>query len=126
MFLQPWAGSTGKNPEIAISAMGVALNTEGWFYMISVGLGSAAGTRVANELGAGRAADAKLACCVSILICVVMQAVFGIAVWFAQQQIVRIFTKDPGVVRLVNEIIPVRLFSDVRTHPGAFALAISY
>nr|CAD1817407.1 unnamed protein product [Ananas comosus var. bracteatus] len=50
-----------KNAEVAIDALSICLNINGWEMMISIGLLAAAGVRVANELGAGSAKRAKFA-----------------------------------------------------------------
>ncbi|KAJ4807071.1 Protein DETOXIFICATION [Rhynchospora pubera] len=49
------------NAEVAIDALSICLNISGWEMMISVGFLAAAGVRVANELGAGSARNAKFA-----------------------------------------------------------------
>uniref|UniRef100_A0A0E0BNA9 Protein DETOXIFICATION n=1 Tax=Oryza glumipatula TaxID=40148 RepID=A0A0E0BNA9_9ORYZ len=50
-----------KNAEVALDALSICLNINGWEMMISIGFLAATGVRVANELGAGSARRAILA-----------------------------------------------------------------
>ena len=98
---------TTNDPEISVSSMGIAFNISGFFYMFSMGLGSSSNTRVANELGAGRAAGARLAYWVSFGISSVMQASFCTFLFFQRNNVVKIFSTDPQVVEMVDTITPV-------------------
>ncbi len=87
--------------------MGICFNVSGWFYMSSMGLGSAANTRVANELGAGRPRGARNAFRVSFLLSATMQLVFGATLWVYRNDVVRIFSDDDVVVDHVDRITPI-------------------
>uniref|UniRef100_A0A0E0MJ44 Protein DETOXIFICATION n=1 Tax=Oryza punctata TaxID=4537 RepID=A0A0E0MJ44_ORYPU len=50
-----------KNAEVALDALSICLNINGWEMMIAIGFLAATGVRVANELGAGSARRANLA-----------------------------------------------------------------
>lgn len=48
-----------KNPVIAVDAISICMNINGWNAMISIGFNAAISVRVSNELGAGNARAAK-------------------------------------------------------------------
>ncbi|XP_052191502.1 protein DETOXIFICATION 33 [Diospyros lotus] len=72
---------TGRLPNslIAVDAVSVCLNIQGWDAMIAIGFNAAISVRVSNELGAGKPREAKLAVMVvsvtSITIGIVCMAV---------------------------------------------------
>eukprot|EP00955_Chlamydomonas_euryale_P014644 157286-Chlamydomonas_euryale.AAC.1 len=50
--MQPRSGLV-DNPDIAVSVMGITFNICAVLYMLPMSFGTAANTRIANELGAG-------------------------------------------------------------------------
>ncbi|OVA05840.1 Multi antimicrobial extrusion protein [Macleaya cordata] len=74
MLLVVLAGQL-KNPQIAVAAISICTNLNGWEIMIFLGFNAAISVRISNELGAGRPRAAKF----SILVVVLSSALIGIA-----------------------------------------------
>ncbi|OVA13765.1 Multi antimicrobial extrusion protein [Macleaya cordata] len=66
-----------KDAEVAINALSICLNVNGWELMLSFGFLAAASVRVSNELGRGNAKAAKF----SIMVVVSTSLAFGILIW---------------------------------------------
>ncbi|KAJ3676593.1 hypothetical protein LUZ60_004005 [Juncus effusus] len=99
------------NAEVAIDALSICLNICGWEMMIAVGFLAAAGVRVANELGAGSAKNAKFSIYVvvstSLLIGIVLFAVFlGFKGTLAY-----LFTDNKEVANAVADLSPLLAFT---------------
>ncbi|KAI8536349.1 hypothetical protein RHMOL_Rhmol10G0250300 [Rhododendron molle] len=65
-----------KNAEVAVDALSICMNINGWEMMIPLAFFAGTGVRVANELGAGNGKGAKFATTVSVT----TSAVIGVAI----------------------------------------------
>ncbi|PIA60205.1 hypothetical protein AQUCO_00300009v1 [Aquilegia coerulea] len=63
-----------KNAQIAVAAVSICTNLDGWEVMIFLGFNAAISVRISNELGAGRPRAAKF----SILVVVITAALIGV------------------------------------------------
>ncbi|KAJ8461148.1 hypothetical protein OPV22_034074 [Ensete ventricosum] len=100
-----------KNAEVAIDALSICLNINGWEMMISVGFLSAAGVRVANELGAGSAKAAKFAIVNVVITSFAIGFVLFLFFLFFRGRLAYIFTDDAEVARAVDDLSPLLAFS---------------
>ncbi|WCJ22304.1 MATE efflux family protein [Euphorbia peplus] len=100
------------NPKLETSVLSISLNTCWMVYMISVGLGGAISTRVANELGAGRPQGARLALKVMIIIALLEGAVIGIATILVRQVWGNLYSNDHEVIKYVARMMPLLALSD--------------
>ncbi|XP_020584365.1 protein DETOXIFICATION 21-like isoform X1 [Phalaenopsis equestris] len=95
-----------KNAEVALDALSICLNINGWEMMIAIGFLGAAGVRVANELGAGSAKRAKFA----IVNVVVTSLSIGLILFtffiILRGKLAYVFTNDPEVARAVADLSP--------------------
>uniref|UniRef100_A0A0E0MBZ2 Protein DETOXIFICATION n=1 Tax=Oryza punctata TaxID=4537 RepID=A0A0E0MBZ2_ORYPU len=100
-----------KNAEVALDALSICLNINGWEMMISIGFLSAIGVRVANELGAGSARRAKFA----IFNVVTTSFLIGFALFvlflFFRGRLAYIFTENKAVANEVADLTPLLAFS---------------
>ncbi|KAJ0978067.1 hypothetical protein J5N97_013541 [Dioscorea zingiberensis] len=100
-----------KDAEVAIDALSICLNINGWELMISLGFLSAAGVRVANELGAGSAKRAKF----SIVVAVITSLFIGLALFVVfllfRGNIAYFFTESTEVAVAVADLSPLLAFS---------------
>ena len=87
--------------------MGLAFQISSLIYMIPLGLGSAANTRVANELGAGRPATAAAVVRVALTAVFVQQLLLAAAAYTARAQLVAAFTHQPAVMALALRVVPI-------------------
>ncbi|EIE25012.1 MATE efflux family protein [Coccomyxa subellipsoidea C-169] len=101
------------NADVAVAAMGVGFNTTALTYTISQGIGGAASTRVANELGSAKPLRAEKAAYTAIALETLLM--LGIvAVGFGLRDVwAYLFTDDPEVVDVIEIILPVVFFSEI-------------
>ncbi|KAI8536355.1 hypothetical protein RHMOL_Rhmol10G0250700 [Rhododendron molle] len=66
-----------KNAEVAVDALSICMNINGWEMMIPLAFFAGTGVRVANELGAGNGKGAKFATTVSVMTSVVIGVAVG-------------------------------------------------
>ncbi|KAJ4780117.1 Protein DETOXIFICATION [Rhynchospora pubera] len=100
-----------KNAEVAIDALSICLNINGWEMMISIGFLAAAGVRVANELGAGSARRAKFAIKNVVLNSSTIGSILFVAFLLFRGKLAYIFTEDMNVAKAVAHLSPLLAFS---------------
>ncbi|KAG0487856.1 hypothetical protein HPP92_006667 [Vanilla planifolia] len=100
-----------KDAETAIDALSICLNINGWELMIAIGFLAAAGVRVANELGAGSAKNARFAIVVVVLTSLVVGLLLFVLFLLLRGDIAYIFTESSAVVAAVADLSPLLAFS---------------
>ncbi|XP_030514923.1 protein DETOXIFICATION 16-like isoform X2 [Rhodamnia argentea] len=100
------------NPKLETSVLSISLNTCWMVYMVSVGLGGAISTRVSNELGAGRAAGARLALRVMIAIALTEGAIVGIGTILVCHVWGKLYSNEEEVIAYVARMMPLLALSD--------------
>ncbi|XP_027070489.1 protein DETOXIFICATION 21-like [Coffea eugenioides] len=100
-----------KNAKVAIDALSICLNINGWEMMISLGFLAAASVRVANELGRGSAKAAKFSIWISVLTSLAIGFVLFIFFLFFRERLAYIFTSDHDVAEAVGNLSPLLAFS---------------
>jgi len=95
-----------KNPEVTLDALSICLNINGWEMMISIGLLSATGVRVANELGAGSARRAKFAILNVVTTSFSIGLVFFVFFLLFRGKLSYIFTTSEEVAAAVADLSP--------------------
>ncbi|XP_077226440.1 protein DETOXIFICATION 21-like [Tasmannia lanceolata] len=100
-----------KDAEVAIDALSICLNINGWEMMISLGFLGAASVRVSNELGRGSAKAAKF----SVVVVVVNSLCIGIVLFIMflllRGRLAYLFTDSPEVAEAVSVLSPLLAFS---------------
>ncbi|KAK1303702.1 Protein TRANSPARENT TESTA 12 [Acorus calamus] len=103
MLLVVLAGQL-KNAQVAVAAISICTNLNGWEIMVFFGFNAAISVRISNELGAGRPRAAKL----SILVVVLSSALLGLfflALVLALRDVYGLpFTNSPEVARAVSRV----------------------
>ncbi|CAN6359239.1 unnamed protein product [Urochloa humidicola] len=94
------------NPELQTSVLSICLTTITLMYTIPYGLGAAASTRVANELGGGNPEGARSAVRVVMCIAVMEAAIITIMLLASQHILGYAFSSDKEVVAYVNAMVP--------------------
>ncbi|CAI9111100.1 OLC1v1011237C1 [Oldenlandia corymbosa var. corymbosa] len=92
------------NAKIAIDALSVCMNINGWITMIPIGFFAGTGVRVANELGAGNGKAAKFASLVSVIQSSMIGLFFSIIIIFFHNELALIFTESPAVLEAVHNL----------------------
>ncbi|CAA3031900.1 DETOXIFICATION 21-like [Olea europaea subsp. europaea] len=100
-----------KNAEVAIDALSICLNINGWEMMISLGFLAAASVRVANELGSGNSKAAKFSIIVIVLTSLVIGLVLFVFFLSFRGRLAYIFTKSQDVANAVTHLSPLLTFS---------------
>ncbi|GKE12152.1 multi antimicrobial extrusion protein [Tanacetum coccineum] len=93
-----------KNATIAIDAVSICMNINGWEMMIPLAFFAGVGVRVANELGAGNGKGAKFATIVAILHSTVIGLVFCVLIVVFHNQFALIFTSSKVVLDAVKDM----------------------
>uniref|UniRef100_A0A0D9XNM0 Protein DETOXIFICATION n=1 Tax=Leersia perrieri TaxID=77586 RepID=A0A0D9XNM0_9ORYZ len=100
-----------KNAEIALDALSICLNINGWEMMISIGFLAATGVRVANELGAGSARRAKFAIFNVVTTSFLIGFVLFVLFLIFRGSLAYIFTESKAVANAVADLSPLLAFS---------------
>ncbi|KAL2480856.1 MATE efflux family protein [Abeliophyllum distichum] len=100
-----------KNAEVAIDALSICLNINGWEMMISLGFLAAASVRVANNLGRGNSKGAKLSILVTVLTSLAIGLVLFVFFLFFRGSLAYVFTKSRDVAAAVARLSPYLAFS---------------
>ncbi|XP_059634252.1 protein DETOXIFICATION 27-like isoform X2 [Cornus florida] len=97
---------TGYLPDatLAVDALSVCMNINGWEMMIALAFFAATGVRVANELGAGNGKGAKFATKVSVVNSTVIGIFFCALIMILHDKIGYIFTSSTEVLEAVDEL----------------------
>ncbi|XP_019054783.1 PREDICTED: protein DETOXIFICATION 21-like [Nelumbo nucifera] len=95
-----------KNAEVAIDALSICLNINGWEMMISLGFLAATSVRVSNELGRGSSRAAKFAVVVAVLTSLAIGLVLFVFFLFFRERLAYIFTESRQVARAVADLSP--------------------
>ncbi|CAI0385055.1 unnamed protein product [Linum tenue] len=95
-----------ENAEVAIDALSICLNINGWEMMISLGFLAAASVRVSNELGRGNAKGAKFAILVTVATSFLLGVLLFLVFLFLRGKIAYLFTENLEVVHAVSDLSP--------------------
>ncbi|KAL2498880.1 MATE efflux family protein [Abeliophyllum distichum] len=93
-----------KNAKIAVDALSVCMNINGWELMIPFAFFAGTGVRVANELGAGNGKGAKFATIVSVTQSMIIGVFFWILIMFFHNELALIFTSSDTVLKAVSKL----------------------
>ncbi|XP_039034755.1 protein DETOXIFICATION 21-like [Hibiscus syriacus] len=95
-----------KNAQVAIDALAICLNINGWEMMMSLGFLAAASVRVSNELGRGSAKGAKFSIIVTTLTSLAIGCVLFVVFLCLRGRLAYIFTTSEEVAEAVADISP--------------------
>ncbi|PSS30126.1 Protein DETOXIFICATION like [Actinidia chinensis var. chinensis] len=93
-----------KNAEIAVDALSICMNINGWEMMIPLAFFAGTGVRVANELGAGNGKGAKFATTVAVTTSVVIGVLFWLLIMIFDNEIALIFSSSKPVLEAVRKL----------------------
>ncbi|KAK3230982.1 hypothetical protein Dsin_002863 [Dipteronia sinensis] len=93
-----------KNATLAVDALSVCMNINGWQLMIPLAFFAATGVRVANELGAGNGKAARFATIVSVVQSTVVGLIFCILIMILKEKVALIFTSSEDVLQEVDAL----------------------
>ncbi|CAN4114858.1 unnamed protein product [Withania somnifera] len=93
-----------ENAKIALDALSICMNINGWEMMIPLGFFAGTGVRVANELGAGNGRGAKFASIVAVTHSIVIGLFFWILIIFFHNELAVIFSTSKPVLEAVHKL----------------------
>ncbi|KAF8398082.1 hypothetical protein HHK36_017008 [Tetracentron sinense] len=94
------------NAEVAIDALSICININGWEMMISLGFLAAASVRVSNELGRGSSKAAKFSIMITVLTSLTIGFTLFVFFLFFRGNLAYIFTESQAVARAVADLSP--------------------
>ncbi|KAK1404565.1 Protein DETOXIFICATION [Heracleum sosnowskyi] len=95
-----------RNAKVAISALSICLNINGWEIMIALGFFAAASVRVSNELGRGSSRAAKFSTVQIVLTSFAIGFVLFIFFLFFRGRVAYVFTESTEVAAAVADLSP--------------------
>ncbi|XVF06715.1 hypothetical protein REPUB_Repub06bG0074600 [Reevesia pubescens] len=95
-----------KNAQVAIDALAICLNINGWEMMISLGFLAAASVRVSNELGRGSSKAAKFSIMTTTLTSLAIGLVLFVVFLCLRGRLAYIFTESEEVANAVADLSP--------------------
>ncbi|KAI3672497.1 hypothetical protein L6452_38586 [Arctium lappa] len=93
-----------KNATIAVDAVSICMNINGWEMMIPLAFFAGIGVRVSNELGAGSGDNAKYATVVAILHSTAIGLVFCVLIMALHNKFALIFSSSTDVLEAVDHM----------------------
>uniref|UniRef100_A0A5B6YX14 Protein DETOXIFICATION n=1 Tax=Davidia involucrata TaxID=16924 RepID=A0A5B6YX14_DAVIN len=93
-----------KNATLAVDALSICMNINGWEMMIPLAFFAATGVRVANELGAGNGNAAKFATIVSVVQSTIIGILFCALIMIFHDKFGYMFTSSTDVLEAVNQL----------------------
>ncbi|BAT93846.1 hypothetical protein LR48_Vigan609s001000 [Vigna angularis] len=94
------------NPALETSVLSVCLNTISTLYTIPFGIGAAASTRVANELGAGKPHAARVAVLAAMSLAVIETSVVSATLFACRHVFGYVFSNEKEVIDYVTVMAP--------------------
>ncbi|KAL6877619.1 hypothetical protein ACP4OV_012834 [Aristida adscensionis] len=95
------------NPKLETAVLSICLNTNGFAFMVPLGLGGAISTRVSNELGAGRPQAARLATRVVVLLALAVGVSEGLLMVAVRNLWGYAYTNEEEVARYTARMMPI-------------------
>ncbi|RVW80817.1 Protein detoxification 21 [Vitis vinifera] len=95
-----------KNARVAIDALSICININGWEMMISLGFMAAASVRISNELGRGSSKAAKFSIVTTVITSFSIGFVLFIFFLFLRGRLAYIFTDSQDVAKAVADLSP--------------------
>ncbi|KAG9450753.1 hypothetical protein H6P81_010718 [Aristolochia fimbriata] len=100
-----------KNAKVAVDALSICMNINGWEIMIPLAFFAGTGVRVANELGAGNGKGAKFATIVSVCTSIVIGLFFWVLIVALHDKFSLIFTTSPVIIDAVKRLAVLLAFT---------------
>jgi MATE family multidrug resistance protein len=97
----------GSMGALQMSGHQIAINLASLSFMVPLGIGAAAATRVGNAIGRNDAAGARRAAFVAVLLGASVMSVAALSFWLIPAELARVYSPDPRVVAAAIELLPI-------------------
>ncbi|XP_009591643.1 protein DETOXIFICATION 29 [Nicotiana tabacum] len=95
-----------KNAEVAVDAISICMNIEGWTFMVALGFNAAISVRVSNELGAGHPRTAKFSVIIASITSLLAGVFLSLVLLFSRSWYPPLFSNNEEVQQVVYELTP--------------------
>ncbi|KAG5604735.1 hypothetical protein H5410_026227 [Solanum commersonii] len=96
-----------KNAEVAVDAIAICMNIQGWTVMVAIGFNAAISVRVSNELGAGHPRSAKFSVIVASITSLLSGIFLSMILLVCRSWYPPFFTNNEQVQQLVYHLTPI-------------------
>ncbi|MQL99004.1 hypothetical protein Taro_031728 [Colocasia esculenta] len=103
-------GKLQKN-KVAVDALSICMNINGWELMIPLAFFAATSIRVANELGAGNGKAARFATLISMMTSLMIGIFFFVSILVAKDKVALIFSTSSDVLGAVGKLSTLLAFT---------------
>ncbi|CAN4076329.1 unnamed protein product [Withania somnifera] len=95
-----------KDAEVAVDAISICMNIQGWTLMVALGFNAAISVRVSNELGAGHPRSAKFAVTVASITSLLTGIFLSMVLLVCRSVYPSLFSNSERVQQVVYELTP--------------------
>lgn len=96
-----------KNAEVAVDAISICMNIQGWTFMVAIGFNAAISVRVSNELGAGHPGSAKFSVMVASITSLLSGIFLSMVLLICRSWYPPFFSNNQQVQQLVYHLTPI-------------------
>ncbi|XP_006357606.1 protein DETOXIFICATION 29-like [Solanum tuberosum] len=96
-----------KNAEVAVDAISICMNIQGWTFMVALGFNAAISVRVSNELGAGHPRSAKFSVMVASITSLLFGMFLAMVLLVCRSWYPLLFSNNEQVQHVVYELSPI-------------------
>jgi MATE family multidrug resistance protein len=116
--LEMWVFTTaamiiGSMGTVQMSAHQVAITLASTSFMVPLGIGAAAATRVGNAIGRGDPLGAQRAAGMAVALGALVMTVSAVAFWTVPQLLARIFTNQAETAAVAAQLLPIAAFFQI-------------
>jgi MATE family multidrug resistance protein len=116
--LEMWVFTTaaliiGGMGTLQMSAHQIAISLASTSFMVPLGIGAAAATRVGNAIGRDDAAAARRSAGLALVLGALVMTVSAVAFWIAPRPLAHVYTNDPEVIMAAAQLLPIAAFFQI-------------
>ncbi|HYU33907.1 MAG TPA: MATE family efflux transporter [Thermoanaerobaculia bacterium] len=122
LFFATLALLVGRMGVVALAGHQIAINLASLSFMVPLGIGGAAATRVGNAIGRGDMPGARRAAAACLALGAGTMLAFAALFALLPEPLARLYTNDPGVIAMVALLLPIaaafQVFDGIQTVGG--------
>lgn len=119
LFFTTLALLVGRMGVVSLAGHQIAINLASLSFMVPLGIGGAAATRVGNAIGRGDMSGARRAAAVSLVLGAGAMLAFAALFALLPEPLARLYTRDPAVIAMAALLLPIaaafQVFDGIQT-----------
>lgn len=119
LFFTTLALLVGRMGVVPLAGHQIAINLASLSFMVPLGIGGAAATRVGNAIGRGDMPAARRAAAVCLVLGAITMSAFAVLFAFFPEPLAHLYTRDPAVIAMVALLLPIaaafQIFDGIQT-----------